>query len=98
MSKEEGLRSQAPRHIMASRLKLKKGKRRAPPDPGRPDTFDYNEAAKNSAWANERKWADKIMESNKRMGIVQGFYSIMRYFVLNLFSIFYDSIRSDCKP
>ena len=54
---------------MASRLKLKKGKRRAPPDPGRPDTFDYNEAAKNSAWANERKWADKIMESNKRMGI-----------------------------
>ena len=54
---------------MASRLKLKKGKKRTPPDPGRPDTLDYNEAAKNPAWANERKWADKIMQSNKRLGI-----------------------------
>ena len=54
---------------MASRLKLKKGKRRSPPDPGRQDTLDYNEAAKNPAWANERKWAEKIMESNKRLGI-----------------------------
>ena len=54
---------------MASRLKLKKGKRRSPPDPGRPDTFDYSEAAKNPAWANEKKWADKILESNKRLGI-----------------------------
>ena len=41
---------QASRHIMASRLKLKKGKKRTPPDPGRPDTLDYNEAAKNPAW------------------------------------------------
>ena len=69
MSKEEGLRSQASRHIMASRLKLKKGKRRTPPEPGRPDTFDYIEATKNPAWANERKWAEKIMESNKKLGI-----------------------------
>ena len=54
---------------MASRLKLKKGKRRTQPDPGRPDTMDYTEAAKNPAWANERRLAEKIMESNKRLGI-----------------------------
>ena len=34
----------------------------------RPDTMDYQEAMKDPAWDNERKWADEIMASNKRLG------------------------------
>ena len=35
----------------------------------RPDTMDYQEALKDPAWDNERKWADAIMASNRRLGI-----------------------------
>ena len=49
--------------------KLKKRKRSIPPDPGRSDTMNYNEASKNPTWQNEIRWADQIMESNKRVGL-----------------------------
>ena len=31
--------------------------------------MDYMEAAVDPAWQNEKNWADKIMESNKRLGL-----------------------------
>ena len=51
---------------MASKLKKKKRKWNTM---DRPDTMDYNEALKDPAWDNERKWADAIMASNRRLGI-----------------------------
>ena len=33
----------------------------------RPDTMDYKEALKDLGWDNERRWADKIMASNRRL-------------------------------
>ena len=54
---------------MASRLKLKKRKKSFPPDPGRPDTLDYNEAAKDPRWVNEKILADKIMDSLRKLGL-----------------------------
>ena len=51
--------------IMASKLKKKRKWNRME----RPDTMDYNEALKDPAWDNERKWADAIMASNRRLGI-----------------------------
>ena len=54
---------------MASRLKLKRRKRSTPPNQRRPNTMDYMEAAVDPAWQNEKNWADKIMESNKRLGL-----------------------------
>ena len=47
---------------MAS-LKKKKRKRE------RPDTLDYEEALRDPSWDKERKWADDIMASNKRLGL-----------------------------
>ena len=47
---------------MAS-LKKKKRKRE------RPDTLDYEEALRDPAWNNERKWAEDIMASNRRLGL-----------------------------
>ena len=35
----------------------------------RPDTMDYYEALKDPGWDNERRWADAIMNSNKRLGL-----------------------------
>lgn len=35
----------------------------------RPDTMDYQEALKDPAWDNERRWADAIMESNRKLGL-----------------------------
>ena len=54
---------------MASRLKLKRRKKSFPPDPGRPDTLDYNEAAKDPRWVNEKILADKIMDSLRKLGL-----------------------------
>ena len=33
----------------------------------RPSTMDYTEALKDPGWDNERRWADKIMASNRRL-------------------------------
>ena len=35
----------------------------------RPDTMDYHEAMKDPGWDKERKWADAIMSSNRRLGL-----------------------------
>ena len=48
---------------------LKKRKKRKREEMERPDTMDYQEALKDPAWDNERKWADAIMASNRRLGI-----------------------------
>ena len=48
---------------------LKKKKKRKREEMERPDTMDYQEAMKDPAWDNERKWADAIMESNRRLGL-----------------------------
>ena len=50
-------------NIMDSKLKLKKRKRRFPPDPGRPNTMNYIEASKNPTWKNEKRWASKVDKS-----------------------------------
>ena len=49
--------------------KLKKKKKRKYGAVMRPDVLDYNEALKDPSWDNERKWADAIMASNRRLGI-----------------------------
>ena len=54
---------------MAS-LKKKKKKKRKREEMERPDTMDYQEALKDPAWDNERRWADDIMKSNRRLGLV----------------------------
>ena len=51
---------------MASRLRKKKRKWEKLE---RPDIIDYNEALKDPAWDNERRWADNIMTSNRRLGL-----------------------------
>ena len=48
---------------------LKKKKKRKREEMERPDTMDYHEALKDPAWDNERRWADNIMASNRRLGI-----------------------------
>ena len=35
----------------------------------RPSTMDYTEALKDPGWDNERRWADNIMASNRRLGL-----------------------------
>ena len=51
---------------MASRLRKKKRKWEKLE---RPDVLDYNEALKDPSWDNERRWADNIMTSNRRLGL-----------------------------
>ena len=48
---------------------LKKRKKRKRDEMQRPDTMDYQEALRDPAWDNERKWADCIMASNRRLGL-----------------------------
>ena len=48
---------------------LKKKKKRKREEMERPDTLDYQEALKDPAWDNERRWADEIMVSNRRLGL-----------------------------
>ena len=49
--------------------KLKKKKKRKWDSVERADTLDYQEALKDPAWDKERKWADLIMASNRRLGL-----------------------------
>ena len=51
---------------MSSKLKKKKRKWQKVE---RPDTMDYQEALKDPAWDNERRWADDIINSNRRLGL-----------------------------
>ena len=70
---------------MTLRLKLKKRKGRFPPDPGRPDTLNYNEATNNPAWANEKKWADTIMDSVIIEKPIRSTDDILSFDLINIF-------------
>ena len=58
--------------MKATMASLKKKKKRKREEMERPDTMDYQEAMKDPAWDNERRWADDIMNSNRRLGL-EGF-------------------------
>ena len=49
--------------------KLKKKKKRTWDAIGRTTTIDYTEALKDPGWDNERRWADSIIASNRRLGL-----------------------------